>query len=47
MKTCSWCGVLKQFIFFSKNKNSTDGYNHMCDACRKLKEWRKPSKKGV
>ena len=47
MKKCLWCGLLKPLSDYSKNKNSTDGYAHMCYSCKTLKEWRKPSKKGV
>ncbi len=47
MKQCLWCKELKQLTHYSKNNNSTDGYNHMCDNCKKDKAWRSPSKKGV
>ena len=33
MKKCNICNQDKQYLEFSKNKNSKDGYNCKCKAC--------------
>lgn len=37
MKTCSQCGEAKPVELFSRNTRQTDGLNHRCKACNRMK----------